>query len=310
MPFKVIFLSSAEISIPLLEALHGHEDFELLALICQPDRAAGRKMQLKAPASKIVAERLRVPVFQPSNLNQDEDLRESLKAMSPDFLLTFAYGQILNEKWLSVAKFPALNVHTSLLPKYRGASPLQAALLNGDDETGISLMEMVKAMDEGPVYTQHIHEIVPHSTVGILHDELAELAAKKVPDDLKFIANNPDASESQSGDVSYCKKIIKKDAFVDFKGSAEKWMCAFRAYHPWPGLWTRYNGKILKLVDCELSTKDLKTGEVIFEDRAIYVGCDEGALKVNQLQLESKQCQHADSFVIGQPELCSSVLPS
>ena len=305
--YSVLFLSSAEISVLLLQALHRDERFDVVGVICQPDKPAGRDLIVKKPAPKIEAERLGIAVFQPEKLGDADELLEKFSAEPPDFLITFAYGQILNSDWLALPKVEALNVHASLLPKYRGASPIQAAILNGEKKTGLCLMRMVKEMDAGPVFST-IDVLIPKDvTAGFLHDELARVAADWVPDQ---IANLSDAVDQSIAEVSYCKKLSKDDGFIDFQESARMIRAKFLAYSPWPGLWTTYQGKRLKLVDIALGAETLAPGQLHVEDGKLHVGTIDGSILINQLQLEGKKCLHADIYIIGQPEFASSSLPS
>jgi methionyl-tRNA formyltransferase len=303
--FTVLFFSSAEISIPLFEALLNDERFEVIGLVCQPDKPVGRDGVLTAPKTKVLAQERGIPVFQPEKLKALD-----LKGLGPDFLLTFAYGQILSEKVLALAKKEALNVHASLLPKYRGASPIQSAILNGDVQTGISLMRMEKKMDAGPVCMQWELSL-GGMNAGELHDAISDMAALHVPDALAELGvGNLGFQAQDESEVSYCGKVSRDDGFVDFQESAEGILRMHRAYMPWPGLWTTFGGKRLKLLEIELSDKDLLVGEVNCEDGMLFVGTIGGSLKINKLQLEGKQALHANDFLIGQPEFCSMILPS
>lgn len=310
MPFcSLLFFSGSEISLPLLEKLAKNDEFKLLGVVCQPDKPAGRDMLIKKPAPKLMAERLGIPVFQPEE--PEELLKEFSGDRRPDILLTFAYGKILSESVLGLARMISVNLHASLLPKYRGASPIQAAILNGDFETGLTLIKMVKAMDTGPIIASKSIKILPGTTAGVLHDNLAELAKDFVPDELLGLMSGAvNLKEQNEAEASYCKKIFKEDGQLDFKRSAKEILQMFRAYMPWPGLWTNYNGKRLKLLDIELSDKVLPPGEVSCEGDEIFIGTSDGSLKIKQLQLEGRQSLHGNQFILGQPEFCSSSLPS
>ncbi|MFT7184238.1 MAG: methionyl-tRNA formyltransferase [Oceanicoccus sp.] len=297
MAISLLFFSSAEISLPLLKSLISDESFEIQALICQPDRPAGRGKNMKAPATKKLAEESGIEVFQPSKLSDAQNLLNLLNKDKPDFILTFAYGQIMNQDWLNLPNVKSLNVHTSLLPKYRGASPIQAALLNGDKESGITLMEMVRKMDAGPFAFQDKVSIDGVTTAGTLHDQLAELAAKLVPDHLKSISANPDQfTEQNESQASHCSKITREDGFVDFKSNSELIVRQFQAYSPWPGIWTTFKGKRLKILDCKIS--DNEAGLVI------------NGVEILKLQLEGKKPLLAKDFLLGQSDFSSESLPS
>ncbi|MBT4384292.1 methionyl-tRNA formyltransferase [Candidatus Peregrinibacteria bacterium] len=309
MPITILFLSSAEISLPLLGALLKDKSFEVVGLVCQPDKPAGRDKIMKAPAPKLFAERHGLEVFQPVKLRDDTELLNRFSENPPDIILTFAYGQILPKSFLDLAL--PLNVHTSLLPKYRGASPIHSAILNGDKVSGFSLMKMVQKMDEGPVYHIEKFDLNEHITTGILHDGLADLAAKSVPELLIKIHNSEvEAVEQKHAEASYCSKISKDDGFLDFSDSAEMVFRKFHAYSPWPGLWTTFDSKRLKLLDIALSDKKLKAGEVLFEADKLFVGTSKGSIELLQMQLEGKQCMHPKSFILGQKEFSSGLLPS
>ncbi len=309
--YRVLFLSSSDISLALLEALEKSTDFELTGIICQPDKPVGRKKMIEKAAPKHHAERYDLPCYQPENLSNDSELLKKMSENPPDFLLTFSYGQILSEDWLALPKIAALNVHPSLLPKYRGATPIQSAILHGDNETGISLMEMVKKMDAGNIYAQMKLPISHPITSGLLFEEIAKHAAQWVPHQLLSLANGElKATEQDHSLATYTKKITKQDGFVDFKDSAHNIHNKFHAYTPWPGIWTTYNGLRLKLLDVVVSDEVFAPGSVSFKEGEMNIGTSDGSLKVKQLQLEGKQSLHADQFIIGQPEFSSTDLPS
>lgn len=311
-PYSLLFLSSAEISIPLIKAFSKDQRFKFIGLICQPDKPAGREMEFTAPETKIVAERLKIPVFQPEKLGEDKTLLEKFKLNPPDFLITFAYGQLLPEDWLSLPKKFALNVHASILPRYRGASPISAAILNGDEKTGISLMKMVKEMDAGPVAFCHECSITANMTANLLADELADLATKTIPDDLILLANSPENlfKEQDSSRATFTKKLSRENGELDFKKSADEILRMFRAFSPWPGIYTFFKGKRLKFIDIEKSDELLSPGEVKVLQKKVYVGTADGSLFLKQLQMEGKNVVHADQFLLGCPDFKDAVLSS
>lgn len=297
MAISLLFFSSAEISLPLFNTLLHDERFEVKALFCQPDKPVGRNQTLTSPRTKKIAENSGIPVYQPEKLSKATELLEKLQQDPPDFILTFAYGQIMNQDWLDLPRFKALNVHTSLLPKYRGASPIQAALLNGDRESGITLMEMVLKMDAGPIAFQDKVELTRESTAGDLHDSLSELAALKIPDHLVSLFENIEQFKEQSdAEATHCKKINREDGYIDFKDAPELIMRKFHAYSPWPGIWTTFKGKRLKILDCRLSESD--------------EGLTVGGIELLSLQLEGKKALSARDFLLGQSDFSSELIPS
>lgn len=304
-PCTLIFFSTGEISIPLFQTLSEDPRFKLLGLVCQPDRGEERAIKKMALAKGI-------PVYQPEKLSKDEDLLAKLSEERPDFLLTFSYGQILNEKWLNLPLIAPLNVHPSLLPKYRGPTPPQAALLNGDEESGLSLIKMTKGMDEGPIVFQEKINIAPGTNAEQLFKQFAELAAKKIPDAVLEVAEKREAifKEQDASLATYCKMTNREDGRIDFNEGAEKIMNRFRAYTPWPGIFTTYEGKRLKILEVELSDESLAPGKVRCEKDRILLGTSKAALQVNLLQLEGKKALDAKTFILGQPKFCETQLPS
>lgn len=306
---KIIFCSSAEISLPLLKSLHDDKRYKIVGVLTQADKASGRNLQLKANAAKALALDLELDVFDSENLN-DPVLIQKIKSLSPDFFLTFAYGKILSEDWLKLPKIAPINIHASILPKYRGASPIQAALLNGEKESGISIIKMIKEMDAGPVYKTIPIKIENKWTAGILQNHIALLAVRHLPDLLTEIAAGQKPFEQNSDLATYCKKIKKNDGFLDFKQSANSILSMYRAYSPWPGLWTLFGGKRLKFLDIELCSEKLNAGEIFCENSLIKIGTKKDSILIKRLQMESKEAMSAKEFLIGQKKFCSSKLPS
>lgn len=305
----ILFFSSSPISLPLLSALLKDPRFKVVGLFCQPDKPAGRGQILTAPETKALAEREGIPVYQTPKLREDRELLAHFKSETPDFLLTFAYGQILSDEWLSVPRLAPLNVHASLLPLYRGAAPIQAALLDGQKETGLSLMKMETEMDAGPVAFQHPFEILQEMTSEDLFDGLANLAAETVPEDLLRLKENLSFEEQDASKASFTKKIKKEDGCVDFQSSAETLLRRFRAYTPWPGLWTTHKGERLKLLEIVGTQKQtLKPGELVYKDFAFYVGTQDFDLCILTLQVEGKKPLKAQEFILGSPEWASTSL--
>ncbi len=304
-PCTLIFFSTGEISIPLFQTLSKDERFKILGLICQPDKGEERAIKKLAMASGI-------PVYQPEKLSKDDALFETLSENRPDFLLTFSYGQILSEKWLNLARIAPLNVHPSLLPKYRGPTPPQAALLNGDSESGLSLIKMTKGMDEGPIAFQEKIAIPDDMTCDKLFEAFASLAAEKIPNAVLEVMEKGDAAftgqdESQA---TYCKMTNREDGRIDFNETAEKIFNRFRAYTPWPGIFTTYEGKRLKLLEVEKSEEDLTPGKVVCVGGMVLLGTSKGTLQLKSVQLEGKKAVTIEAFLPGQPKFCGAQLPS
>lgn len=311
-PTSLLFFSSSPIALPLFEALLNDKRFDILGLVCQPDRPAGRGQQLMSPATKVMALEKGVPVFQPEKLSKDTELLERFKKNPPDFLLTFAYGQLLSEDWLSLPAREPLNVHPSLLPKYRGPSPLESALLHGEEETGITLMRMVAAMDAGSIAFQRSFALPESMTAGELYEEVAKRAAEWIPSAVFELVLDPDFiwKEQDDSDVSFCSKLSKEDSFEDFKRDAVDVLNRYRAFTPWPGLWTLFEGKRVKLLTLKTAAFSLTPGHVEFKEGHLFVGTQGHAVEILSLQMEGKKESGASEFVRGYPTLVSAVLPS
>ncbi len=309
---SLVFFSTSPIAIPLFKRLLEDSRFEIRALICQPDRPVGRGQNLLAPEIKRLALDYHLPVFQPHKLRKDEGLLQQFKEGPPvDFLLTFAYGQILSLDWLNLARIAPLNVHPSLLPLYRGPSPLPAALLNGDSQTGISLMRMAEAMDAGPIAAQMEFPIQEGSTAGDLFEECALKAAEWIPEEILKLFEKPVFLAQDEAAATYCSLLTKEEAYTDFQIPAQLLLRRYRAYSPWPGLWTRFKGQRLKLFELALSQDfKLKPGEIFVEKGQCFIGTEENTVRVGAFQLEGKKQINAQAFLEGQRDFLGQILPS
>lgn len=305
---KIVFFSSSDIALPLLSALAKDSRCKILSVVTQPDKPAGRSLILKKNPVKLLSEELGLNVFQPERL--DANAYDILSLQDADIFLTFAYGKIFPEDFLKLAKIASINVHASLLPKYRGSSPIQAAILNSEKKTGISIMKMVKEMDAGPVYKQIDIDITEDMTAGDLHEKIALLSANSVPDILFEINANSIFHEQNHLDATFTKKINKDDGFLDFKKNTKDVYSIFKAYSPWPGVWTKYNNNRLKLIDLEKSDEVIEPGVVKFENSSVKIGTLDGSIDVKSLQFESKNVTTAKEFIAGYKMIDGARLPS
>lgn len=242
--YKVIFAGTPLFACPALEALIQDDRFELISVISQKDKPIGRKQITTPPPVKILAKENKIPVLQPEKIS---DIYDELKSMAPDFLVVIAYGQILPKKILDIAKWN-INLHASLLPKYRGASPIQSALLNGDPQTGLSVMNIEEKMDAGAAYKTHLLPIDQDDTSETLFNKLADLG-KQLPSDLAEITNGLEAQVQNEAEATYCKKISKADAEIHPSSeTAEEIYNKLRAFTPWPGIFFMHEGKRVKIL--------------------------------------------------------------
>jgi len=302
----IVFLGSPAFSCPFLQALAADPRFHVQAVITQEDKPSGRKKILTPTPVKKLALDLGLPVFQPHRLNKDSELIEWLARQSPDFLLTVAYGQLISQKVLDLPKIAPLNVHGSILPAYRGASPLEQSLLNGDRETGLSIMQMVLEMDAGPVYSTIRETILPEDNDITLRQKLAEKGSRQLPDLLMQISKGQlKAYPQDSSAASYCQKISKSDGLIDpSTQSAEQIYNRFRAFIAWPGTYLMLDNRQLKLLDIKLAVgQPVESGQFLVAGQRLFLGCQIGSIEINKLQLEGKKAQSSSEFLRGNSRL-------
>lgn len=297
---RILFLGTPSFAVPVLDAVH--KSHEIIAVVTQPDKPSGRGQKIVFSPVKQKALELGLPIFQPEKASEISKLiKEPF-----DFLITAAYGQILPEAVLQMPKKDALNVHASLLPKYRGATPLQAALLHGDSETGVSIMRMVKKMDCGPVFAKRKIPIHPDMKYPDLEQEASLEGAKlllKVLSDYDHITPLP----QDENEASYCSKISKENGKIDFgKESAEDIYNKLRAFTPWPGIYTFFDGKKLEFLDVAVSPvgpeEKLQPGVIFQKGKKCCVVCKNGALEIKKVQLEGKKPVDVLNFLNGYPQ--------
>lgn len=296
---KIIFFGTPEIAVKTLQVLNMMPDIEISAVITQPDKEVGRKKIKTPPAVKVAAEKMELKVIQPKN---KEDLLEVLEDFNPpDFFVVFAYGMILPEKAIKMPKYGAINIHTSLLPKYRGASPIQSALLNGDKETGISIIKMDDKMDHGDIYLLRRVEIKDSDNYETLSKKLAEISALTTPPalhDIMLEVLTPIRQNHSKAD--YCKKISKEDGKINFKKTAREIKDMLRAYKPWPGIFTEINGKKIEITEMDIDeSQKLSPGEFKIEGNLLKIGTGKGVLLPTKIKPEGKKELGIKEFLNG-----------
>ena len=304
MPLRIIFMGTAELACAGLAALARSPAFMAIAVVTQPDRPKGRNLKLQPSPVKALAVRLGLPVLQPARARNESFVQE-LRALQPDLIVVAAYGQILPPTILELPRFGCLNVHTSLLPKYRGASPIQSAILNDESETGVTIMKMDAGLDTGDILTQQPTPIAPTDDAETLHDRLASLGAdlliRTIPDYIAGkIAPRPQPTEG----VSYAPKINKQDGHLDWTQPARILWNRIRAFTPWPGAYTHLPAQpkpcLLKIWQAEVVDRSGQPREVLQSDKTgIIVACGSGALWILMLQLEGGRRLTAQEFLAG-----------
>ncbi len=311
---KLVFMGTPDFAVPILEALIGR--YEIVGVVTQPDRRARRGRRVEASPVKVVALAHDLPVLQPPNLRQPEVVTK-LSALAPDVIVVAAYGQILPAEVLAIPPQGCLNVHASLLPKYRGAAPIAAAILAGEEETGVTIMLMDEGMDTGPILSQAACSISPQDTRGSLRAGLARLGADLLVDTLPRwlaagdMANEIEPRPQDHSQATYCRTITKQDGLINWTQSAVEIWRRSRAYHPWPSTYTHWRGKLLKVLRAEALphwSGEGEAGQVMALDEGLAVATGEGALLLDEVQLAGKRALSAQDFARGQRDFVGSVL--
>lgn len=289
--FRVAYCGTPDFSVPTLDLLANHPHIDLVMVISMPDRPAGRGMELKSPEVIEYAKAKKIPFFQCENINKEEEFLTKLTDLNLDFMVVLAFAQFLGSKVLNAPKMGCFNIHTSLLPKYRGAAPIQYALLHGDKDTGVSIQKMVKKMDAGDIVHSHPLKISPTENGGQLYTRLKFQAALAMNDLIsKILANEVKPEAQDESKVSFAPTLKKEDGFLDFQhSSTEKIINQIRALDPWPGTYCFLNKKRLKVFIAEPSYVKVAAGKVKNDLGQLLVGCADGTLKLSYLQLEGKK---------------------
>jgi methionyl-tRNA formyltransferase len=299
-PWRIIFMGTAELSCASLERLIHDERFQITAVVTQPDKPKGRDLKLQLSPVKILAEKFGLPVLQPLKA-RDEAFIAGLREAKPDLIVVVAYGQILPPAILDLPKFGCVNIHTSLLPKYRGAAPIQWAIADGENETGVTIMKMDAGLDTGPILSARCTPILPTDDSQKLHDRLAQLGAELLVETIPgFVAEKILPRPQPVAGASYATKIKKEDGKIDWNEPAQKIWNRLRAFTPWPGAFTHWDGKMLKIWQAEMVDASGGAGEILSADKnGIVVACGEKALRILELQREGGRRLPAREFLAG-----------
>ena len=298
-PLRVVFAGTPEFSVPCLEACRA-SGVEVVAVYTQPDRPAGRGRELRASPIKLLATEHGLPLAQPATLKTGEG-RAVLHGWAPDLLVVVAYGLILPSPVLMLPRMGCLNIHGSVLPRWRGAAPIQRALLAGDAETGITIMQLDEGLDTGPVLLERRRAIGLRDTAGDLHDALSELGAAALLEAIDGLLTGALLPRAQSAEgVTYAAKIEKAEARIDWSTSAAQIDRRIRAFNPWPVAETQLAGEALRLLRsgvADLHAHEVAPGTVLgLADDGLRVACGEGVLAVNELQRAGKRPVSARDF--------------
>lgn len=303
---RIIFMGTPDLAAASLAALLREPAFAIIAVVTQPDRPKGRDLKLQPSPVKTLALQHQIPVLQPEKARAPSFLAE-LQALRPELIAVAAFGQILPQSILDLPRLGCLNVHTSLLPKYRGASPIQSALLNGETETGVTIMKMDVGLDTGAILTQRATSIQSDDNAATLHDRLAQLGGELLVTTIRDYAAGKISPRVQAHELAtHVAKIKKEDGRIDWTQPAGAIWNRIRAFTPWPGAFTFLPGPsqpvLLKLWQAEPASQTSEPGFILSADKTgLVIGCGTGALRVTQLQREGSRRMSAAEFLAGHP---------
>jgi len=311
---SIVFMGSPEFAIPSLErlVLNGHD---VVAVYTQPDRPAGRGRALVSPPVKESAGKMGLPVFQPESFRSAEVV-EKLAAFKPDVIVVCAFGQILPQSVLDIPPYQCVNVHFSLLPRHRGASPVAAAILAGDEFTGVSIQLVRRELDTGPVLARAAIPISLQDNTGALTDKLSLVGAHLLLEALSGWLRNEITPRRQNEDeATYFSQIGKEAGEIDWNLPAVEIWRRVRAFHPWPGCYTTWRGKQLKILEAAVLSGEGSSGvgrvaAIPGHEEGLGIGTGEGVLSVLRVQLGGKRAMSAAEFLRGQRDFIGAVLPS
>lgn len=305
-PLRVVFMGTPDFAVPSLKSLAARPDVAtMLAVYTQPDRPAGRGQKLTKPPIKTVAEELGLPIFQPENIN-DPDEKRKLADQMADVVVVVAYAQFLGNAILNTPRLGCINVHSSLLPKYRGAAPIQFAIWKGEKESGVTTMRLVKKMDAGPILLQRSLSITAEMTARELHDELAKLGGALIVETLEQLRNGKAQEIAQDeSKVTYAGLIKKEDGLIKWENPGSEIINQIRAFDPWPGTYGRSTRGTLKILKAKFHSSlagmpaDLKPGEVFTGAGSLMIRCADGWIEPVTVQPEGRKPMQAQEYLNG-----------
>lgn len=294
---KIIYMGTPDFAVPALKALVDSEH-TVCAVFTQPDKPKGRKMVMTPPDVKVCAQEYEIPVYQPQSMKSEEAL-EIINNYNPDVIVVAAYGQIMPKTVLDAPKYGCVNIHGSLLPKYRGAAPIQQSVLNGDKITGVTTMLMDVGVDTGDILLTKETEIGENETSGELFDRLAALGGELIFETLKALEEGTVTPVKQDESLSsHTSKIDKSLCPIDFTKSADEVHNKVRGLNPWPIATTKICGKNVKVYSTKLCEKSGKSGHIL-SIKPLIVACGEGSVEICEIQPEGKKRMTAEAFLAG-----------
>jgi methionyl-tRNA formyltransferase len=311
---KLIFLGNPEFAAKSLASLVADGRFDILGVVTAQDKPVGRGKVITPPLVKKFAQENNLEVWQPEKL---KELTEKFQQLAPDFLVVVAYGKLVPKSILDIPKYGCVNVHGSILPRYRGSAVIQAPILNGDTETGVTIMLMDEALDTGPILKIEKMELKGSETAEDVHDTLAELGAKTLPQTLVDLAEGKITAQTQNGPSSYVKEISKEDGHINWTKPAIEIERLVRGFSPWPGTFSQLaigNSELVKNVKILSTEKEVlpinkyQIGEAFLDNGKLAIQCGDGALVITKLQMEGGKPLPAEEFLRGHADFIGKIL--
>ena len=295
---RIVFIGTGEIGVPTLRALQQSEH-ELVVVVTQPDKPVGRAQKITAPPVKAALAGTEMSILQPARIKDPQSI-EQIRTIAPDVIVVVAYGQILPRAVLEIPEIACLNLHASLLPRWRGAAPIQAALAAGDRETGITVMYMDEGLDTGDILLHRKIDILPTDSGGSLHDRLAETAPEALLESLRLLASGsaPRLPQDKSS-ATYAPKLNRESGRINWNEPAEVIERKIRAYNPWPGAFTEFKNRKLKIFSAPIVDLRGKPGEILHRDNKFVIAASDRALSLIEVQLEGKRRMPAAELLRG-----------
>ncbi len=294
---RLVFMGSPEFAATILRGLAAH--YEIAGVVTQPDRPAGRGRQLRPPASKALAMDLGLPIIQPTKLRAPEAMAQ-LRRWKPDVIVVAAFGQILRPDVLAMPPYGCINVHASLLPRWRGAAPIQAAILAGDRETGVTIMKMDEGVDTGASLSRTALEIAPDDTAGSLAEKLAPLGAELLLSSLpRYLAGELKPVPQDESKATHAPMLKKEEGLLDWERPAEELARRVRGLNPWPGAFFAWDNANLKVHQAHAAEAEARAGQRLVHQGEPAVGTDKGILVLDEVQPAGKKPMKGQAFLAG-----------
>lgn len=297
---RVVFMGTPDFALLGLSRLAQAADFKIVGLFTQTDKPVGRGQVMSPPPAKVLAKKYGLKIFQPERIKAET---ETIRNLKPDLLVVIAYGKIIPQAILDIPRYGCINVHASLLPKYRGAACLNAPILNNDKETGVTIMKMDAGLDTGPILRQAKMELRGTETLAEVHDRLSELGADLLAPTLRdWMAGRITPQAQDETAATYVKTLQKEDGRIDWTKPAQEIERLIRAYNPWPGTFFSQDGKLIKIIAADnkiLASSNHQPGEMFVFDRRLAIQCGQDALLILKLQPAGKKIMSAQEFMSG-----------